>query len=304
MKLHQPHDKLFRETFGDVEVAEDFLTHYLPEALLEVVDLKSLEMLNDSFIEEKLQDSQSDLLYETMIDSEKAYVYFLFEHKSYPTKDIALQLLGYMLEIWKREVDKKKAEVLPFVVPLVIYHGKSRWENPRLSRDWMVNYDDFSVELTKVVPDFEFWLFDFSYENDLEIHGDVKLQAYLKLMQHIFLKDWEEIIQALIEIEALLLGYGYDKYFITMTIYIIGSRKNVPIDEIQRKLSEEGRKIFMTTAEQLKREGELIGEKKGEKRRNYEIIKNALNLDMKVEQIVKLTGLSSKEVEKIIREVK
>src|SRR5699024_11605258 len=49
---------------------------------------------NDSFIEEGLQDSRSDLLYGAMIDGAKSYVYFLFEHKSYPTKDIALQLLG------------------------------------------------------------------------------------------------------------------------------------------------------------------------------------------------------------------
>jgi len=43
--------------------------------------------------------------------------------------------------------------------------------------------------MKKYVPDFEFCLFDFSYENDLKVLGDAKLQAYLQMMQHIFLKD-------------------------------------------------------------------------------------------------------------------
>jgi len=145
MKIHQPHDKLFKETFGDVEVAQDFLQHYLPSVLLEVIDVTSSEMLNDSFIEEKLRDSRSDLLYEAIIDGEKAYIYFLFEHKIYPTQGIALQLLRYFSEIWKREVDKINADMLPLIVTLVIYHGESRWENPRLLRDWIVNYDNFPI---------------------------------------------------------------------------------------------------------------------------------------------------------------
>src|SRR5690625_3133573 len=135
MKIHQAHDKLFKETFSDVTVAQDFLHYYLPPALLKVIDITSLKMSNESFIEEGLEESRSDLLYETIINGEKSYVYFLFAHKSYPTKDIALQLLGYMVEIWKREVDKKKADVLPPVVPLVIYHAESHWKNPRLLRD-------------------------------------------------------------------------------------------------------------------------------------------------------------------------
>lgn len=189
MKLHQPHDKLFKETFTDVKVAGDFLTHYLPSTLLETIDVKSFKMINDSFIEEKLRDSQSDLLYETMINGDKAYFYFLFEHKSYPTKDIALQLLGYMLEIWKRELNKMKAKELPVIVPLVIYHGKNQWKNMKRLQDWIVDYDELLHDFKRLVPDFDILLFDFSYSNRLEVKGNPKLKAYLQLMQHIFLKD-------------------------------------------------------------------------------------------------------------------
>lgn len=311
MKIHQAHDKLFKETFGDVTVAQDFLQHYLPSSLLKVVDLASLEISNDSFIEEGLQDSRSDLLYGAMIDGEKSYVYFLFEHKSYPTKDIALQLLGYMLEIWKREVNKKKADTLPPVLPLVIYHGESRWKSPRLLRDWIVNYDDLTDDMTKSVPDFTFWLYDFSYDNDLAVLGNAKLRAYLQLMKHIFSKNWAQLIQVIVQIEALLMRYGYGKYFNTIILYILHSRKHVPIDKIQRQLTDEGRKRFMTTAEELMREGKIKGKQEGiiegkaegKVEGKIEVVKNALQLNMDIEQISQLTGLSVNEIKKIKREV-
>src|SRR5699024_4505912 len=226
MKIHQAHDKLFKETFSDVEVARGFLQHYLPPTSLKFIDVMSLKMLNDSFIEEQLLDSRSDLLYEATINGEKAYVYFLFEHKSYPTKDIALQLLGYMVEIWKREFDKKKTDVLPLVMPLVIYHGKFLWSEPKQLRDWFINYDELSEEMTKYVPDFEFTLYDFSYANELDVKGEPKLRAYLQLMQHIFLKDWAKLIQVIVEIETLLLSRGYEKIFQHHhIIYLTKSRK-------------------------------------------------------------------------------
>src|SRR5699024_4381873 len=311
MKIHQVHDKLFKETFSDVEVAQDFLQHYLPPRLLKYIDVTSLEMLNDSFIEEKLLDSRSDLLYEAIINGEKAYVYFLFEHKSYPTKDIALQLLGYMLEIWKRELDKKKTDVLPLIMPLVIYHGKSRWTEPKLLRDWIISYDKLSGNMTKYVPDFEFILYDFSYANELDVKGEPKLRAYLQLMQHIFLKDWAKLIQVIVKIETLLLSRGYAKYFNTIILYILRSQKNVPVDAIQRELTEEGRKRFMTTAEELIRKGEMRGKAEGmaegkmegKMERDFEIVRNALQMNMDKKQIVQLTGLSLDEIEKIERKI-
>lgn len=83
----------------------------------------------------------------------------------------------------------------------------------------------------------------------------------------------------------------------------MGSRKNVPIDEIQRRLSAEGRKRFMSTADQLMREGEMRGKAEGKIEGKIEVAKNALQLGMGKEEIVKLTGLSMDEVVKIVQNV-
>ncbi len=50
----------------------------------------------------------SDLLFKVNINKREGYFYFLFEHKSYASKDIAFQLLKYMIEIWDSKIKKKK----------------------------------------------------------------------------------------------------------------------------------------------------------------------------------------------------
>src|SRR5699024_11938678 len=66
---------------------------------------------------------------------------------------------------------------ISLIMPLVIYHGKFLWSKRKLLRDWFINYDELSEEMTKYVPDFEFTLYDFSYANKLDVKGEPKLKA-------------------------------------------------------------------------------------------------------------------------------
>lgn len=100
-KITNPHDRLFRETWSNRETAADFLMNYLPAEILSVTDLESLEICKDSFIEEELKDYYSDILYRVAFDGEEGYIYLLFEHKSYADRLIFLQLLEYMIRIWR-----------------------------------------------------------------------------------------------------------------------------------------------------------------------------------------------------------
>lgn len=135
-KLNQPHDKYFRATFGKVDFAKDFLNNYLPEALIEMVDMSTLEPQPTSYISKELQEQFTDLLFRVDISGQEAYVYFLFEHKSYQDRMVIFQVLKYMIAVWeakiaedltrrKEENIQGEAEVeIPTVIPLVVYHDK------------------------------------------------------------------------------------------------------------------------------------------------------------------------------------
>ena len=86
MKIQNPHDKFFKETFGNVKVAKDFINNYVPQSILNIVDMNILEPQKDSFINKELQEAFSDLLFRTKINNREGYIYFLFEHKSYFSK--------------------------------------------------------------------------------------------------------------------------------------------------------------------------------------------------------------------------
>ena len=61
--LNNPHDRFFKEVFSRSDVAADFLRHYLPETVSQQVDLATLELRKDSFIDPDLQQQFADLLY-------------------------------------------------------------------------------------------------------------------------------------------------------------------------------------------------------------------------------------------------
>ncbi|SKB01330.1 Rpn family recombination-promoting nuclease/putative transposase [Sporosarcina newyorkensis] len=39
MEIQNPHDKFFKESMGNAEVAKDFLANYLPKSVLQIIDL-------------------------------------------------------------------------------------------------------------------------------------------------------------------------------------------------------------------------------------------------------------------------
>lgn len=77
MKVQTPHDKFFKETFGKVTIAKDFLNNYLPESIMNIIDMKTLEPQKDSFINKELKETFADMLFRVNIDNKEGYIYFL-----------------------------------------------------------------------------------------------------------------------------------------------------------------------------------------------------------------------------------
>ena len=98
--IQNPHDKLFKETWSNIESARDFFSNYLPDKILANIDLTTLQIRKDSFIDRELKEFYSDLLYSATLKGRKSYLYLLMEHKSSFEKQTPLQLLQYMVKIW------------------------------------------------------------------------------------------------------------------------------------------------------------------------------------------------------------
>ena len=105
-------------------MARDALKAHLSKELLSLMDLKSLEPEDKSFIDPDLSEAFSDQLYRVNFKNKPGYLYLLYEHQSTPDKLMPMRLLHYMCRIMYHHVNKKKKKTLPIIVPMVLYTGK------------------------------------------------------------------------------------------------------------------------------------------------------------------------------------
>lgn len=203
--VSNPHDQVFRQTFGQPEGAAGYFRYNLPEELLERIDLETLERMPDTFVDPELHPSASDLLYAVDYTSvqrndaedddpgngrEKLLLYLLLEHKSYADPMTVFQILRYMVRIWEKYcAEHPKTATLPPVYPMIIYHGARPWRHP-------VNFHSlFTVRepaLLARLPEFSPVLQDFSRLDDRDIRGGVSARTVLLTLKHVFRDDLSE----------------------------------------------------------------------------------------------------------------
>jgi len=120
-ELVNPHDRFFRKVWSRKAEARDFLRHYLPADIVALLDLRSLELSKESFIDEQLRGHYSDMLYQLRFkDGTPARVYILLEHKRTPERATPFQLLRYVVKIDERSLQQgiDPAQVPP-VIPVL-----------------------------------------------------------------------------------------------------------------------------------------------------------------------------------------
>jgi predicted transposase/invertase (TIGR01784 family) len=272
-KMSNPHDKLFRETWSDLDNARSFLSHYLPEHVLEVVDLSSLEISKDSFIEMDLSDYYSDMLYRVNLSNGSAgLIYVLFEHKSYYDRYVHLQLLEYMIRIWRLHIKqhkKKPAVPLPIVIPLLICHGRREW--PENSVRLVSLLSGPTEELAGYIPDFGFELYDLVQFSDDEIKGTILGRVTMLLLKYVFNPKLHQKLPEILSLLKTLMTKETGLQYLEAVIRYLASvleEDEMSLEKLQeiatKAISTETGRYIMTLAEKLRKEGEIKGEIKGE----------------------------------------
>ena len=82
--MQQSHDPFIRGFLSNKQEAADFFIGSLPGKITTLLLLEKLELTKESFIGKEYEESRTDLLYKVPLKSgASAYIYLLFEHKSY-----------------------------------------------------------------------------------------------------------------------------------------------------------------------------------------------------------------------------
>ncbi len=163
------------------------------------LDLSTLALDNNTYIDEGLKEYFSDIVYNCLCKDKELKIALLFEHKSSLVNFPHLQLLKYLLKIWETNI--KQSEKLIPVIPVILYHGKGAWKVKRF-QEYFGEIDNVFLSF---VPAFEYQLIDLSKYSNEEIKSrafsKVSLEIALLIMKNIFNeKELENNLKSFFEI--------------------------------------------------------------------------------------------------------
>jgi hypothetical protein len=130
-----PHDALFKAAFEHPIHAAGLLRSVLPAAAAAAIDWATLERLPGSFVDPRLTDSHTDLLFRAKLLENAEYdFYIVVEHRSTPDWQLPRRMLGYGMDCWeechKQQRREKVVGPLPIVLPVLISHAPGGWTTP------------------------------------------------------------------------------------------------------------------------------------------------------------------------------
>ena len=263
-KINHPHDKFFHSMFSREENARDLLRNALPHPILRVLDLSSLEISRESYIDEELVTHQSDILIRTRLRDSPLLVYILVEHKSYPYRWTLLKLLAYMVRIWEKEhAQHKRLKKLPPIIPMIFYHGSRRW---RLPLDFS-SYMEIGEELLSYIPSFRAVMFNLQQLGDANLRGNMLFQAAIKTFKYALTQLSPHFGEMARDLSTVPFDDSQKVFLKVWLEYIIQVGKDIgrkDVEEVLRTVgSADMKEAYMTLAEQLiakgKDEGKLEG---------------------------------------------
>ena len=307
---HDKHDNFTRLMLSEPETLKNFVQRYLPPQLLVGLDLDSMEALSEHLIDDHLQKQVTDLIVKVKKDEKDAYLYFVVEFKATPDKLSALQAMSYAMQIMLKYADAKKDKPIPLVYPLILYHGKKKFEH---STDLRVLMDATAADVRLVFDD-PMYLIDLSATSDEDIlhHSQFPLCFIELVLKHVFDDDLLQTLENWQEFLGLFKHYtnefGQEKAFVILR-YLYGSgnikdrgRFTEIVSVVDRAFKEE----IMTLQQAAEQVGEQRGEKRGiqigEKRGIFLMARKMLAMGESVEKIAMISGLSIEELQQLTQQ--
>ena len=166
-----------------------------------------------------------------------------------------------MFRLFDRYVrEHKDAAGLPFVVPVVLYHGRSK-DVPESLRTLFGPKND---ALLQYVPDFSYDMVNLTAAQDSSLRDRGLLQGALLLMKHVRDKDLLEHLPDLMDllwrIQSADTGIEAIQLYIQ---YIAAGAINVDEDELLKILENKGGDVMLSLAQKLYDNGRQEGRQEG-----------------------------------------
>ena len=309
--INNINDKIFKATFKQKASAVEYLTVFL-STIAEQLDLDNLILSDTNFVSDELEEYFSDVIFETTLKNKNLKnairVILLFEHKKGINSyfDLYLQLLSYIVMIWKQDRSQRKSPII--VIPLVINQGKKRIAQKTLHD----SLKGIPIDFLKYIPQLQYFVLNIQPLDNEPIDEKILNLDSNNILRSLFLsyvaiEQKDKLDKFLIEIFKFYKENPNQKdYFNQLFVFLTneGYFSSEELKELLKEyLSEKEEKDMLTTAQVWKQEGLQeglqVGEQKGEQKnarfviirgllKNYAYADLADLTDLPIEQIIKI----------------
>lgn len=132
----RPHDALFKSAFEAPADAASLLRELVPSAVRDAVAWGTLDCARGSYIDRRLADRHSDLLFRARLRAgRRGLVFLLLEHQSTADPTMPQRMLSYQTRIWDRCRRERPRAHLPPVLAVLVSHVPGGWTAPRTFED-------------------------------------------------------------------------------------------------------------------------------------------------------------------------
>ncbi|MBN9344554.1 MAG: hypothetical protein BGO76_03440 [Caedibacter sp. 38-128] len=291
-----PHDRYIRSVFTNPKVVREFFEANLPDKVKAAIDLNNIEPQKESFINDKLKQQISDILFATKFNNEDGYLYVLLEHASTPDRMLPLRLVKYMSAIVDQHLKKSENNKLPIIYPMVLYSGQKPFP---YSTDLFELYGA-NKDLAREIMGRPYKLVDLTQASDEELKKYFWFGAAALIAKHIKDPDIMPTFKVAIDLFRKIESLGEKQYiedYIYVTLsYIVEAAdikdKEAFIETIRKGLTEIDEDKIMTLAEQWKQEGRQA--------ERLEVARSMLQKGLDAQVIMEVTGLSEADISKLL----
>jgi predicted transposase/invertase (TIGR01784 family) len=276
------HDSAYKYLFSNRNIFHQLLVSFVGEDFVKGLRPEDLELVPASFVAPGLKDRHADLIYRVSRPGREWFVYILLENQSTPDKTILLRSFLYILMLYDQIWRNSTAELLPNVIPIILYNGEDDWNLPsNLSCLIAKNLPD------RYIPSFEYFPL---IEKDVP---EATLDRLHNLVAAVILLERQKDEAGLARAIAKVIDFTEEEDILNVRDLLewMGKLfKDGPEPEAIQKLRtvKEAKSMLSALAERMETKYKSEGKREGK-------LENArlMHADgLTIEQIIKYTGLS------------
>ena len=328
--VNNPHDKIIRDVLLDKEEGAYFINKALNLKEEEKLSEKNLYNYNNSFVNSKLQNKISDVVYKVVkyegtknqalsnqqekiksdvIEEEEKEIYIIIEHQSKKEPLMEYRFFDYKVEVTRLALDKSKIKEEtysePSVIGILLYTGKDSWRKESQK-------DENEIKEKKTL---EYWTKQGYTKYQLVEASKIPEEELLKentLLSKILLLEKAENKEEIMEMYSKIMNQKLstkaiekiEKYIIIILSQVF-KRDKKELEQVLKKFKRRENKM-MHIEEVLIRERDSWleeGKSKGRKEEKINMIRRMLLNKEQESKIKEYTNVSNKELNKIKKEM-